>query len=174
MSELESIHFCSLLLEKYFLPICLFPCFTLLNIYCMQGISTSMLKENKNVQTPNKPHFHKLKLNTYCVITSIGVKFVVHCFNNTSSEGQKKKFNASFHSNTYNFFYLFLNEPSVTIPLSSILITKLTYLLASSPPGGRLGMLSDANVRITWTKSGTPSSPCFLMISVRKYNLIRF
>lgn len=52
----------------------------------------------------------------------------------------------------------------------SILSTKLTHLLASSPPGGRFGMLSDANVRITWTKSGTPSSPCFLMISVGKQN----
>lgn len=35
-------------------------------------------------------------------------------------------------------------------------------------------MLSDANVRITWTKSGTPSSPCFLMISVgkQKFNFL--
>lgn len=41
----------------------------------------------------------------------------------------------------------------------------VTHLLASSPPGGRLGMLSDANVRMTWTRSGTPSSPCFLRIS---------
>lgn len=39
-----------------------------------------------------------------------------------------------------------------------------THLLANSPPGGRFGMLSVANVRITWTKSGTPS-PCFFMIS---------
>lgn len=39
-----------------------------------------------------------------------------------------------------------------------------THLLANSPPGGRLGMFSLANVRITWTKSGTPS-PCFFMIS---------
>lgn len=45
--------------------------------------------------------------------------------------------------------------------------TGETHLLASSPPGGRLGMDSDANVRITWTKSGTPSSPCFLIISVK-------
>lgn len=50
--------------------------------------------------------------------------------------------------------------------------TKLTHLLASSPPGGRLGMASDANVRITWTKSGRLSSPCFLMISVGKQNQI--
>ena len=44
-------------------------------------------------------------------------------------------------------------------------LKMVTHLLASSPPGGRLGMLSVANVRITWTKSGAPSSPCFLMIS---------
>lgn len=48
--------------------------------------------------------------------------------------------------------------------------TKPTHLLASSPPGGRLGMASDANVRITWSRSGTPSSPCFLRISVGKQN----
>lgn len=33
-------------------------------------------------------------------------------------------------------------------------------------------MLSDANVRITWTKSGTPSSPCFLMISEKKHYIL--
>lgn len=44
---------------------------------------------------------------------------------------------------------------------SYVLCGKSTHLLASSPPGGRLGMLSVANTHITWAKSGMLSTPCF-------------
>lgn len=71
-----------------------------------------------------------------------------------------------YHS--YDSFY----ERYTLFKLKSIFTLVQTYLLANSPPGGRFGMLSVCNVRMTWTKSGTPS-PCFFMISGnQKYLLV--
>lgn len=138
-------------------------------IACM-GLVQVCLKKTKACILQRKHICRKLKQNTYCVITSIRDKFVVHCFNNTSSEGEgKKKSMLVFIQNEKIYTY----DTQCHNSIIYILTTNITYLLASSPPGGRLGMLSDANVRITWTKSGTPSSPCFLIISVGKHNLIR-
>lgn len=135
-----------------------------------KGLVQLCLKKRKACILQRKHTCRKSKQNTYCVITSIGDKFVVHCFNNTSSEGEdKKKSMLVFIQNEKIYTY----DTQCRNSMLSILTTNITYLLASSPPGGRLGMLSDANVRITWTKSGTPSSPCFLIISVGKHNLIR-
>lgn len=73
-------------------------------IACM-GLVQVCLKKTKACILQRKHICRKLKQNTYCVITSIRDKFVVHCFNNTSSEGEgKKKINASFHSKWKNIY----------------------------------------------------------------------
>lgn len=117
----------------------------------------------KYMPTSSQAHRQRwkiLEVDTYCVITSVGVQFVVHRFNNSSSEGQE-------HHHVLEWFLSWDWSGSHRGGLEGD--TKLTHLLASSPPGGRLGMDSDANVLITWTRSGTPSSPCFLIISGEKH-----
>lgn len=99
--------------------------------------------------------------DTHCVITPVGVQFVVHRFDNSSSEGQGQ-------GQGQDHVRQLLGENSDLTDHHRRALERdatLTHLLASSPPGGRLGMDSDANVLITWTRSGTPSSPCFLIIS---------
>lgn len=82
----------------------------------------------------------------------------------TREEKKRKNVHLIFQEKSNTL--LMVNENKTRDGSPGVMDEACSYLLASSPPGGRLGMLSDANVRITCTKSGTPSSPCFLIISV--------